>query len=114
MPFVPWQTALQMPFALYAPFCNPYQLAQMHRGPVGSLPNFQGLGLAGQFKQSAASPSLTWAQSLGSCEAVYPPVSMRQGTVSAGVTSLPIAIQTEAVKSECLCFVEKKTNILTD
>ncbi|KAJ7382763.1 hypothetical protein OS493_033049 [Desmophyllum pertusum] len=98
MPFVPWQTALQMPFALYAPFCNPYQLAQMHQGPVGSLPNFQGLGLAGQFKQSAASPSLTWAQSLGSCEAVYPPVSMRQGTVSAGVTSLPIAIQTEAVE----------------
>lgn len=104
MPFVPLQTSLQMPFTWYAPFCNPYQMAQMQQGPVAGVPNFQGLGLAGQLKQSSASPSLTWSQSLGSYEgnvkSVSSPTSMQQETWSAGVVSSQQTLPVEAVEGE--------------
>lgn len=98
MPFVPWQTSLQMPLTLYAPFCNAYQLTQMQQGPVGGLPSVQGLGLSGQIKQNSASPSIMWTQSLGSCEGnvkpVYCPAPIRHDTMSSQDT-LPV----EAVES---------------
>ncbi|KAL9958563.1 hypothetical protein ACROYT_G035592 [Oculina patagonica] len=98
MPLVPWQTSLQMPLTLYAPFCNAYQLAQMQQGPVGSLPSVQGLGLPGQIKQSSTSPSMMWTQSLGSHEgnvkSVSCPAPIRHETMTSQ-ESLPV----EAVES---------------
>jgi len=103
MQFVPWQTSLQVPFTLYAPFCNPYQLAQTQQGPVGGFPNVQGLGLAGQFTQSPANPFMMWNQSSGSCEETVKPVpaspSMHHETKNAGIAPSQETLPVEAVES---------------
>ena len=103
MQFVPWQTSLQVPFTLYAPFCNPYQLAQTQPGPVGSFPSVQGLGLAGQFSQSLTSPSMMWTQSSGFCEGIVKSVStstsMDQEAKTSGTVSSQETLSGEAVES---------------
>ena len=103
MQFVPWQTSLQVPFTLYAPFCNPYQLAQTQPGPVGSFPSVQGLGLAGQFSQSPTSPSMMWTQSSGFCEGIVKSVSTSTSTdretKNSGTVSSQETLSGEAVES---------------
>ena len=103
MQFVPWQTSLQVPFTLYAPFCNPYQLAQTQPGPVGCFPSVQGLGLAGQFSQSPTSPSMMWTQSSGFCEGIVKSVStstsMDRETKNSGTVSSQEKLSGEAAES---------------
>lgn len=103
MPFVPWQTSLQVPFTVYAPFCNPYQLAQTQQGPVGGFPSVQGLGLAGQFTQSPTSPSIMWTQSSVSCEgsvkSVSTSASMQHETNNAEIVSSKETLPVEADES---------------
>lgn len=103
MPFVPWQTSLQVPFTLYAPFCNPYQLAQTQQGPVGGFPSVQGFGLAGQFTQSPMSPSIMWTQSSVSCEgsvkSVSTSASMQHETNNAEIVSSKETLPVEADES---------------
>lgn len=104
MPFVPLQTSLHMPFTLYAPFYNAYQLAQMQQGPVVGLSNAQGLGLPGQFPQGPPSPTLSWAQNLGHREENLKPVSsfvpMQSEARNAGIVSFRETLPAEAVKSQ--------------
>lgn len=103
MQFFPWQTSLQVPFTLYAPFGNPYQLAQTQQGPVGGFPSVRGLGLAGQFTQSPTNPSMMWTQSSGSCEgnvkSVSSSTSMHHETKNAGIVSAQETLPVEAVES---------------
>ena len=103
MQFVPWQTSLPMPFTLYAPFCNPFQLAQTQQGPIGGFPYFQGLGLAGQFTQSPTSPSMMSTQSSGSCEGIVKSVStsasVQHQTRNTGIVSSQETLPVEATKS---------------
>ena len=103
MQFVPWQTSLQVPFTLYAPFCNPCQLAQTQQGPVGGFPSVQGLGLAGQFTQCPTNSSMMSNQSSESCEGIFKSVpastSMHHETKNAGIVSSLETLPTEAVES---------------
>lgn len=103
MQFFPWQTSLQVPFTLYAPFCNPYQLAQTQPGPVTGFPGVQGLGLAGQFTQSPTSPSMMWTQSSGVCEGVVKSdstsTSIDQETKNSETVSSKETLPVEAVES---------------
>lgn len=104
MPFVPWQAPLQMPFTLYAPFCNPYQLAQMQHGPMPVVPTIQGLGLSGQFQQGTTDPSVMGPQSYGFGDggaksyASAPPT--QQGPGKIGAIHSHGALQVEASEGE--------------
>ena len=86
-----------MPFTLYAPFCNPYQ-----QRPVGGFPSVKGLGLAGQFTQSPATPSVMWTQSSGYSEgnvkSVSTSTSMQHETKNAGIVSSRESLPVEAVE----------------
>lgn len=107
MQFVPWQTSLQVPFTLYAPFCNPYQLAQTQPGQVGGFPSVQGIGLAGQFSQSPTIPSMMWNQSSGFCEGIVKSVStstsMDHETTNSGTVSSQETLPEEVAESKLSC-----------
>ena len=103
MPFVPWQAPLQMPFTLYAPFCNPYQLAQMQHGPMPGAPNIQGLGIPRQFQQGSTDPSVIGPQSYGfggGGTKSFASAPLTQGPGSTGAIHSHEALQVETSESE--------------
>ena len=104
MPFVPWQASLQMPFTLFAPFCNAYQLTQMQQGPMTGVPNVQGFGLPGQFQQGLVNPAVMGNQSFGSCEGSVKTVASSAptppGSGDTGLVSSRGDVLVEEVESE--------------
>lgn len=99
VPLVPWQAPLQMPFTLYAPFCNPYQLALMQQGPTISVPNVQGCATV-QFQPGPMDSSVLRTQSSGSCERdVKSPVSSPPTECSMSLHP-QAAVQGKSVESE--------------
>ena len=63
-----------MPFTLFAPFCTPYQLAQLQQGPMPGVPSLQGLE-----SPCLAEPTVLGTRTSGACEeAERPPLSSSQ------------------------------------
>ena len=106
VPFVPWQAPVQVPFTLYPPFCNAYQLAQMRQGPMTGFASAQGFGSAGHFQPSPTDPSLMGAQSYesreGGAESVALPSSGQPGSKSTAVMPSPEDLPVKADESELL------------
>lgn len=85
VPFVPWQTPLQMPFTLFAPFCTPYQLAQLQQGPKPGYPSVQGLESQGRIDPCLTEPPLlVRTQSFGGCGVSEKPPTLSSNTMSPG------------------------------
>ena len=101
MPFVPWQAPIQMPFTLYAPFCNAYQLAQMQQGPMTGFPNAQG-----QFQQCLMGPSLIGTQSCEGVTSVASHAATQHASMSTAVYPCNETLSVEAVESELSVYVQ--------
>ncbi|XP_068750758.1 uncharacterized protein [Montipora capricornis] len=94
VPFVPWQTQLQMPFTLFAPFCTPYQLAQLPQGPMPGSQSLQGVESQGRLEPFSADSTLAGTRSSGDCGEAERPRLSSSDTLSPGdqrfLESLPV------------------------
>lgn len=106
VPIVPWQTPLQMPFTLFAPFCTPYQLAQLQQGPKPGIPSFQGLESQGRIEPCLTEPPLLGPQSFGGCGVSEKTPASSSVTVSPGghQPHEPLPVKADKSKFSNVCL----------
>ena len=104
VPIVPWQTPLQMPFTLFAPFCTPYQLAQLQQGPKPGIPSFQGLEPPGRIEPCLTEPPLLGTQSFGGCGVSEKPSSSETVSPGGHQPHEPLPVKADKSKFSNVCL----------